>query len=196
MKGLEFVRPYPMTLASDLQIDDMPEYAADYGGTAGNLIMVIIVLLIIIVLIVFLARFMANKNQLWFQGRSLRQLGGVGVGQNKSVQLVKVGNAIYVVGVGNNVQLLDKIEDEHEIQQILESLHASPTVPGSNLITKLQGWIEARKKLTVSKDEMMSPEAESFQELFHSKLQQVGSRRANLKDLIETDKQTDGERHE
>lgn len=185
---------YPLTLAGEIPADDLPDFGS--GTNDGSWFMVIVVLALIVGLIVLLIRYLAYKNNSWFQGRSLRHLGGVGVGQNKSVQLIKVSDTIYVIGVGNDVELLDKIEDAAEVNKILESLSTPPMVPGSNLLAKLTNWMESRKKLTVSKDESTSPEAESFQELFHSKLQQVGSRRANLKDLLDDDKKTDGKHHE
>ncbi len=197
MKGLEFVRPNAITLAIDLEADDGIDIGLNNGGVSvWDWFTVIIVLVLIVALILLLVRFMAYKNNSWSQARSLRQLGGVGVGQNKSIQLVKVGSAIYVVGVGDNVQILDKIEDDSEIAHIMESLHTAPSIPGSHMLAKLQNWTDARRKLTASKDESTSPEAESFQELFHSKLQQVGNRRENLKELLQEDRKTDGERHE
>ena len=51
------------------------------------------------------------------QGRSIRTLGAVGMGPNKSLQLVEIG-AIYVIGVGEDVRLVDKISDPAEVALI------------------------------------------------------------------------------
>ena len=58
-----------------------------------QLFYVFIVLAIIVALIVFLIRFLSRKNQSWMQGRSIRTLGAVGMGPNKSLQLVEIGAA-------------------------------------------------------------------------------------------------------
>ena len=49
-------------------------------------------------------------------GNSIRSLGGVPLGQNKSIQIVEIGHSLFVVGVGENIQLLDKIIDADEVR--------------------------------------------------------------------------------
>ena len=41
------------------------------------------------------------------------------VGANRSVQLIKVGDRLLVVGVGENIQLLKEIEEGQEYDQII-----------------------------------------------------------------------------
>lgn len=50
----------------------------------------------------------------------MENLGGTGLGANRSVQLVKVGGRILVVGVGENIQLLKEIDDPKEYEQLLK----------------------------------------------------------------------------
>ncbi|MCY8524149.1 flagellar biosynthetic protein FliO, partial [Bacillus atrophaeus] len=45
--------------------------------------------------------------------------GGTSVGQNRSVQLIKVGKRVLVVGVGDTIQLLKEIDNEEEREAIL-----------------------------------------------------------------------------
>ena len=181
--------PFSLTLAGDLPADDP---GLQYGSNIGSLITVIIVLALIVGLIVLLIRFLAHKNNSWHQARSIRHLGGIGVGQNKSVQLVKIGNSVYVVGVGEDVRLLEKIEDQQEIEAILQSLNVQPALSGIGILSAIQKGMDSFRKTTASKEDRVSPEAESFQELFHSKMQQVGGRRARLKELLDEDDTTDG----
>src|SRR5690606_3531265 len=96
-KGLAMLAPTMPRLVADLtnadrQLDDF--------SMIGTLITFFIVLAIIIGLIIFTLKFLAQKNQAWSQAKSLRHLGGIAVGQNKSVQLIKIGSHVYVVGVG------------------------------------------------------------------------------------------------
>ena len=40
----------------------------------------------------------------------MQNLGGVGVSQGKSVQLLQVGNSLFLVGVGEDITLLKEID--------------------------------------------------------------------------------------
>ena len=44
---------------------------------------------------------------------------GTTLGANRSVQLIKIGNQLLIVGVGENIQLLKEIDDEQEYEQII-----------------------------------------------------------------------------
>lgn len=70
-------------------------------------------------LLYFLLKFINTKNRTFGGDRSIQNVGGVGLGSNRSVQLVKVGNRILVVGVGETVNLLKEIESEEEVEQLL-----------------------------------------------------------------------------
>ena len=50
----------------------------------------------------------------------LENLGGISVGQNKSIQLVRIGSRLYIIGVGDNVEMLQEITDESVIQEMME----------------------------------------------------------------------------
>jgi flagellar protein FliO/FliZ len=79
--------------------------------------------LLVISLIYGLLKFLYRRGQL-FSGKKgvIEHLGGTSVGANRSVQLIKVGNRILVIGVGESIQLLREIAEEDEIKEIL-ALH-------------------------------------------------------------------------
>ena len=52
-----------------------------------------------------------QRNRGWGTNRALRSLGGIPLGQNKSLQVVELSGRVYVVGVGDSITLLDKIDD-------------------------------------------------------------------------------------
>ncbi|KPC99928.1 Flagellar biosynthesis protein, FliO [Geobacillus sp. BCO2] len=54
----------------------------------------------------------------------IEHLGGTSVGTNRSVQLIKVGRRLFVIGVGDSIQLLKEIEDEQEMNELLEQHRA------------------------------------------------------------------------
>ena len=157
----------------------------------GNFITIIVVLILIIGLIILLIRFLASKNNSWFSSRPIRNIGGVTVGQNKSVQILKIGNAVYILGVGEEVRLLDKVEAQEEIEVILQSLNQTPALSGRGIISYFKNGLMGRKQKDISNEPEQS-ELSSFQEIFHNKMQQVSNRRQRLRDALDKDENTDG----
>ncbi|MCM3717147.1 flagellar biosynthetic protein FliO [Fictibacillus phosphorivorans] len=84
------------------------------------LIKLIFMLGIVLVILFFVLRFIQRKSVSFQDGKNLQSLGGIGVGQNRSVQLIKTGNSVLVVGVGDTVTLLKEIKDEEEVRLMLE----------------------------------------------------------------------------
>ncbi|MBB6282172.1 flagella biosynthesis regulatory protein FliZ [Geobacillus subterraneus] len=74
------------------------------------------VLILLYVLLKWLSR-----RQPFVSGQKgvIEHLGGTSVGANRSVQLIKVGHRLLVVGVGDSIQLLREISDENEINELL-----------------------------------------------------------------------------
>ena len=88
--------------------------------TAWDFLKMIFALGFILFLIYVLLKFVTKKNRVFQQGQAIVNLGGTNLGQNKSVQIVKVGNRVLVVGVGESITLLKEIEDEQERRSIIE----------------------------------------------------------------------------
>lgn len=167
---------------------------SDYPGSMGSMdslfmvAKVILVLVFIIILFYVLMRYVAKKNKGTMFGNSIRSLGGVPLGQNKSIQIVEIGHSLFVVGVGENIQLLDKIIDADEVAYISELLQSSQDDRmGFGSISK---WIN---KLPIKKNEV-EEEVEltsSFQQVFHDKLRRVTDRNKNVEEWLSDQKQTD-----
>jgi flagellar protein FliO/FliZ len=79
--------------------------------------------LLVVSLIYGLLKFLYRRSQL-LPGKKgvIEHLGGTSIGANRSVQLIKVGNRILVIGVGESIQLLCEIAEEDEMKEIL-ALH-------------------------------------------------------------------------
>src|SRR5699024_9121544 len=77
-----------------------------------NFIQMIFALLLVLGLIYVMLKLVNRRQQLFSQTQTLENLGGISVGQNKSIQVIRVGSKMYLVGVGDDVQLLKEIEDE------------------------------------------------------------------------------------
>lgn len=88
--------------------------------TAWDFIKMILATAFIIFLIYILLKFVSKRNKFTSSSNYIENLGGTNVGQNRSIQLIKVGKKILVVGVSDSVQLLKEIEDEDECREITE----------------------------------------------------------------------------
>lgn len=163
--------------------------ALSTSSNIGNIAWVLFVLILIIVLIVYLIRFLSKRNQSWFSNRSVRILGGVGLGPNKSLQLVEVGSSVYLIGVGEDIRLVDKVSDPEEVEQILAALEQEASLqrgPIAPLIAKIAD------KLRRNNAVQQQPEEEaSFHEMFESKLRQMPNRKEKLEKLRNEENITD-----
>lgn len=148
----------------------------------GALVKVILVLIVIIGLIVLIIYFLSQKNKSWMANRSIRLLAGLQLGPNKSVQVIEIGRSIYLVGVGDQVQLIDKIEDADEVEHIIESLSSPHTISRNQIIPKLTVWLQ--KKLGPRNDKAEEDDASTFQEIFQNKIKLVSGRKKMVEELM------------
>ncbi|MFD0698373.1 flagellar biosynthetic protein FliO [Paenibacillus sp. GCM10027628] len=149
---------------------------------------VIFFLIFIIFLFFILIKFLAKKNKGSFFGNSVRSLGGVPLGQNKSIQIVEIGHSLFVVGVGDNIQLLDKINDADEVAYITDLLTSTQDQrSGFDSLSKWLSKLPVRKKEVEEEVEITS----SFQQVFHDKLQRVTNRNKNVEEWLSDQKQKD-----
>ncbi|ANB59880.1 flagellar biosynthetic protein FliO [Anoxybacteroides amylolyticum] len=165
--------------------DTQPVQAVSF--TAWDVVKLIFSTLFVLALIYALLRFM-NKRSRWLTKRGLvEHLGGTHVGTNRSVQLVKVGKRIFVVGVGDSVQLLKEIEDEKEVNELLVMYNES-----------LQHMLEPNERLTSWFRRLMKSDTKeekkemtSFGSLFAKQMQELTKERQKLLKQIEKGKTSD-----
>lgn len=163
-------------LANPNSIDGINEFG--YGDMGSYLIKVFVVLIIIIGLIFIFVRILAKKNKSWFGHRSITMLGGVQLGQNKSLRMMKIGKAIYIVGVGEEITLLDKIENEAEQEAIMASLEQEQETMG-----KVPFELVKRMLRKSDKQPAQGETERTFQEIFQQKMQ----RTHKAQDLLDQD---------
>jgi len=168
--------------------------AADWPPESGigSLVAVVLALGLVILLIMLLIRFLAARNQFWARSGAIRHLGGIGVGQHKSVQLLQIGGKLYVIGVGNDVRLLEKIDDEREIRDIVASL------PQASLFPEWK-WLSALRRTPGSRGESGGADGEKldaarFQALLDARIRELADRSGRLKERLAEDEEADGKR--
>lgn len=172
--------------------DELPVFQ---GGSSLSvfwmILRVILFLVVIIGIFLVIMKTVSQKGKLFRADRSLRTIGGVGLGQNKSVQLVQIGNALYVLGVGEEVGLVDKITDEAEIRFILDNLHPAPAA-GTGSFPAVGDWLKGLGKNRSSSEELdVTP---SFQAVFQEKMMKMANRQKKVEELITEDRQNPHDR--
>ncbi|MBU9720331.1 MULTISPECIES: flagellar biosynthetic protein FliO [Bacillaceae] len=120
----------------------------------------------VIFLIYALLKFVNNRSRSFRNHSTIESVGGVGLGSNRSVQMVRVGKKVYLLGVGESVNLLKEIEDPNEVEIILEEHRPQDTF--DQPVMKVSNWV---------KENVMNRSAErdssSFQSLFKKELNDV-----------------------
>jgi flagellar protein FliO/FliZ len=177
--------------SSSVAASDTMNANFDGAGSGIKMVMYVIFILILVIGLFFLIiKVVAQKNRLLRSGRSIKTIGGVSVGQNKSIQVVEIGHTLFVVGVGENVQLVAKIEDSEEIEYILEHLH----IRGNKDFPTFQSfakWFKGMRGQSHIEEEELSP---SFQQVFHEKMERISNRKQRVDELLHNDDDDDADR--
>ncbi|TMN23935.1 flagellar protein [Lentibacillus cibarius] len=101
------------------------------GSLVISLVKMALALILVLGLIYGLLKFVNKRNKLFPQAKTLENVGGISVGPNKSIQLVRIGQKVYVVGVGDNVELLQEVTDEEQKKELLGNEHTKASDPSS-----------------------------------------------------------------
>lgn len=98
--------------------------------------------ILVIVLLIGLLRFLSKRNRHLQTNGLVLPLGGHALGNNKSLQVLLIGQTIYIVGVGENVTMIRSISQGEEYQHLLESYENQAEANTANWSPKdsLKGW--------------------------------------------------------
>jgi len=145
---------------------------------AWDYIKMVFALLFVIFLLYGLLRFVNSRNRSFQHNQLIQNLGGAGVGQGKSIQLMQVGNTLYLVGIGEDITLLKEITDPEEIEKLTkiyeDKLGNGKTVP---YITELYNRLIENVSSKAKSNEKKEP---SFNETFQKRLQEIKKDRSEV----------------
>lgn len=164
------------------------------GPTFGSYVKLFFAFAFVIVLLYATLRFVNRRNFHMSQHRLMRNLGGVSVGSQRSIQLISVGGTYYLVGVGEDVRLLKEVTDEKEIEQIKkyvqEEQEGALTAPSFLAVDSLRSLFNKKKERDVTD---ASKEEARFDHLFQEELERVQEeRKEKVAQVIEEER----DRHE
>ncbi len=151
------------------------------GLNAWDFIKMIFATVFVIVLLYFLLKFINKKSKSFKSTQLVENLGGTALGTNRSIQIIKVGNQILVVGVGENIQLLKEISEPEEYNQIIADYNnrMDQLIQPSDIVTKV---FQRTKSTKVNKNEGNSPK---FQSLLKQQLEDITKDRKKLYEEME-----------
>ncbi|WP_251040741.1 flagellar biosynthetic protein FliO [Bacillus sp. ISL-45] len=127
----------------DGQADNTTNQSDDEKSQVGvsflDFVRMILATAFVAALIYFLLKFINKKSMTYKSSQLVENLGGTSLGANRSVQIVKAGNKLLIVGVGENIQLLKEIDDPEEYSQVIQDYNnkMEQLVQPSDIVTKL-----------------------------------------------------------
>lgn len=169
-------------------------YADEFPGAAGSawdLIWVLFVLGLIVALIVLLLRFFAKRNRGWWMNRSLRSLGGLPLGTNKSMQIVEWNGRIYVLGIGEDVTLLESITDPEWVAALLAEHDSAAANTTASLPAWLRKWNGRSKPQSEESMNSDNNHSTSFEKTLETRLRQLSERRQRMEQLLDESRSED-----
>ncbi|MCM3224914.1 flagellar biosynthetic protein FliO [Terribacillus saccharophilus] len=158
---------------------DSADSAAGGTSTFLNLVKLALALVVVLGLIYVLLKFLNKRNRLFQQVRAMENIGGIALGNNKSVQIVRVGEKVFMLGVGDNVDLLTEIKDEQTIKELTEQ--DQQEMKASALLANI---LPSRKQQEEKQQEDKPEQKESasnFQDLFKEEIGKLKQSRNRLK---------------
>ncbi|WP_438446905.1 flagellar biosynthetic protein FliO [Gorillibacterium sp. sgz5001074] len=165
--------------SGDGKIEGLPDTGSP-ADTFWMLAKVVAFLIIIIGIFLLIMKVVAQKNKMFHSTRSIKSIGGLGLGPNKSVQVVQIGRSLLVLGVGNDVELVSKIEDPEEIQYILD--HIQPGPGDFKGFPSMGEWLKRWGKRQDAPEDMdVTP---SFQAVFQEKMQRIANRQQKVDEVM------------
>jgi flagellar protein FliO/FliZ len=156
----------------DQEKGDSPVAQGQSPFSVWDFFKMILATIFILFLIYTLLKWMNSRSRFYQQRRGLvEHLGGTSLGTNRSVQLIKVGNRILVVGVGESIHLLKEIDDENEVKEILAEYNArlDQLIEPNQWLQKIGVWFK--------KEQRKEQNVESFRQLLSHQLQQLSQER-------------------
>lgn len=168
-------------LDSDSEINKNKDAESGSGGisvTIWDYVKMVFALIFVILLLYGLLRFVNSRNKTFQTNQLIKNLGGVGISQGKSVQLLQVGNSLFLIGIGEDVSLLKEITEPEEIAKLTkiydDKQEIGKTVPYiSELYSRLKDNVSSRENSKEKNDP-------SFNETFQKRLQEIKKDRSDV----------------
>ncbi|MFD2044114.1 flagellar biosynthetic protein FliO [Ornithinibacillus salinisoli] len=147
------------------------------GSMVFDLVKMVFALLLVLALIYLLLKFLNKRNKLFSKVKALENVGGLTLGPNKSIQIIRVGSKLYMVGVGDNVELLHEITDEDMKKEILTSYEKQHNFSASGVWST---FMQPKSEVTESTN---TRKKNDFKNMFATELDKLKKNRQKLRNM-------------
>ena len=165
--------------------DDSPAAAPSVGLTVWDYLKTGLALLFVIALIYGMVKLVNARNRMTQHGKLMRNMGGLSLGQQKSIQLVQIGDRYYLVGVGEDVRLLKELTDPNEVTRLTAYYDDQEEAGHHSPILTLLDRLKNTKRNSAEEQERPG----DFGDLFKTKLAEIeNERKRKLNQLTEKER--------
>ena len=137
--------------AEETPADPIEVAPVEEKSLAGIIAQLVLYTLLIVVMIYGLIKFLAARQKNLQPNQAVKLMGGTPLGNNKSLQLVKVGVQMYLIGVGDEVTLIKEFSDASEISSIERDFQQQQPALSKNLVDFTKKKIRSYSKNTPPK---------------------------------------------
>lgn len=143
---------------------------AKTSSTTVDFLKAIVAFAVVIALLYFVMKFINSRNSKYQHNQMIQNLGGITLGAQKSVQLLQMGNRLYLVGVGENIQLLKEITDPVEIEA-LQKMYEDKQILAAAPVKFAEVFSRFKKDKPTQENDT------SFNVLFQEKINKINAER-------------------
>ena len=154
----------PKVQPEDVEKDESVELNTANTSIAKIIGKLVLYTFLILIMIYALIKFLAHRQKNLQPNQAIKLMGGTPLGNNKSLQLVKVGDQLLLIGVGDQVTLLKEFLNEDEIKKIEENLTNQPSALSNSVTNFLKEKLNDRKK---------QKQSNSFENIFSQSLDKI-----------------------
>lgn len=154
--------------------ENLPTDKKDVGSSVGDYIKTLFALVFVLGILFGLLKFVNRKNRLYDKNRLMKNMGGISLGQHKSIQLVVIGESYYLIGVGDDIRLLKEITDPDEIDKLVEYYEGDSSDITNGMLNRILAKVTGKSK---SASNVTSEESPGFGNIFQSRLEEMKEER-------------------
>lgn len=138
----------PTAETTNSQSEELPNTEIGFGEGVKTFFSLILVIGLILAVFYFIKK---RKNNEFSQDNMFENIGGLPLGNQRSLQVVRMNNRIFILGVSDSIQLIKEVEDPEEVRDII---HRQTETAEHHFANKFQQQLEQMKqnpKETISK---------------------------------------------
>ncbi|WP_170007403.1 flagellar biosynthetic protein FliO [Bacillus fonticola] len=155
------------------------------GITAWDVLRMIGSLVLVLAILLLILKWIQKKGSPFQRQGGIQTLAGSSLSPKTSMQVVKVGDRVLLLGVGENVQLLGEWTDEQDVEKLLASLQTSE----ESVVPPIDQWMKRFSRIGKSLPKATGSQKDpTFQSKFEKELRELKKNRKRVTDALQQQK--------